>query len=212
MSTHAHPSHLAHHFDDVEQQTTATTLGMWLFLLQEVMFFGGAFLVYTYYRFQYPGNFTSASHHLDWHVGTFNTFVLLTSSLTMALAVAAIQGGQARRCAQYLIATALLGSVFLGVKVYEYHHKYEEGLIPGRLYSGPDKDELFLGLYFGLTGLHALHMVIGLGLFAWLLVKLRRGKLSGEYYQPVEFVGLYWHFVDLVWVFLFPLLYLIDLT
>ena len=210
MADHAH----AHHFDDAEQQHEASTLGMWLFLVTEVMFFGGVFTVYVAYRSLYPEAFGHASHHLDVRLGTFNTAVLIGSSLTMALAVRAAQLGRRHTLIiGWLLATMLLGSTFLGVKAYEYWHKFHEGLVPGPLfaYAGPDagQAQLFFSVYFAATGLHALHMVIGLGLLTWLVRQAGRGRFSAAYYTPVELMGLYWHFVDIVWIFLFPLLYLI---
>jgi cytochrome c oxidase subunit 3 len=205
---------VAHHFDDAEQQHEAATLGMWVFLVTEVMFFGGLFTAYVAYRALYPGAFGHASNHLDVRLGTTNTAVLITSSLTMALAVRAAQVGAApARIVRWLAATMLLGSTFLGIKLVEYAHKFREGLVPGSAFAYPGSDapqaQLFFSLYFGMTGLHALHMVIGLGLLAWLVREAGRGRFGAAYYTPVENCGLYWHFVDIVWIFLFPLLYLI---
>jgi cytochrome c oxidase subunit 3 len=211
-------AHLAHHFDDAEQQFDAATLGMWLFLATEIMFFGGLFAGYAMYRYRWTEAFAAASHHLDHWLGAINTGVLLTSSLTMALAVRAAQTSDRRGTARLLGWTILLGSVFLGIKAFEYHHKFEEHLVPGRMFSflvpeGMDftegNAELFFSFYFAMTGLHAAHMVIGIAILSILLVASRRGAFSAEYFTPVEMTGLYWHFVDIVWVFLFPLLYLI---
>jgi cytochrome c oxidase subunit 3 len=204
----------AHQFDDAGQQHEAASLGMWVFLVTEVMFFGGLFTVYVVYRALFPTVFGHASNHLDVFLGTLNTAVLITSSLTMALAVRAAQvGARGGTIARWLGATAALGATFLSIKGYEYAHKYLEGMLPGPTftYAGPDahQTELFLSLYFTMTGVHALHMVIGLGLLAWLVVGARRGRFGAAYHTPVELVGLYWHFVDVVWIFLFPLLYLI---
>jgi cytochrome c oxidase subunit 3 len=210
---HAHHPALAHHFDNIEQQTEAASLGMWVFLLTEVLFFGGLFLVYSVYRHLYPGAFTAASHELDVTLGAINTAVLITSSLTMALAVRAAQTGSRRMLVWLLIATMVLGGVFLGIKATEYAHKFAEHHVPGaqfqfeRKYFG--EAQIFFSLYFMMTGLHALHMIVGIGIMlvmTWLAV---RGRFSEEYYAPVEVTGLYWHFVDIVWIFLFPLLYLI---
>jgi cytochrome c oxidase subunit 3 len=205
--------HLAHQhqFDDAEQQRDASTLGMWVFLLTEIMFFSGAFTAYVVYRAIYPGAFGEASNHLDIRLGGFNTAVLLTSSLTMVLAVYGCQTGRRGLFRLNLILTMALGAVFLGVKAYEYTHKFHEGLVPGPFftYHGADAQQaqLFFSIYFALTGIHALHMVIGIGLLAVLLANSR--KYGPAYYTPVENSGLYWHFVDIVWIFLFPLLYLI---
>jgi cytochrome c oxidase subunit 3 len=204
---------LAHQFDDLTQQYEASRLGMWAFLLTEVMFFGGLFVGYTVYRTAYPAGFMAGSQHLDIALGTLNTAVLISSSLTMALAVHAAQVGHRQLLIRCLLLTMLLGLAFLGIKGYEYVHKYHESLVPGVRFraAGPQANEMqvFLILYFVMTGLHALHMLIGLGLLAVLVVLAWRRVLSAEYHTPVEVIGLYWHFVDIVWIFLYPLLYLI---
>ncbi|HVN83335.1 MAG TPA: cytochrome c oxidase subunit 3 family protein [Candidatus Binatia bacterium] len=208
-------AYVAHHFDDAEQQKDAASLGMWVFLVTEIMFFGGLFTAYVIYRSAYPEAFAHASHHLNILLGTTNTGVLIGSSLTMALAVHAAQLGHQRALQLFLVLTIVLGSVFLGIKGYEYTHKFHEGLVPGPAFTyegehaaeGPHA-ELFFSLYFAMTGLHALHMVIGIGLMCVLLVLARRGTYGAAYFTPIEMSGLYWHFVDIVWIFLFPLLYL----
>ena len=209
----SHASVLAHHFVDLDQQHEANILGMWTFLVTEVMFFGGMFAVYLIYRFAYSDVFAEASRHLDVRLGTINTGVLLCSSLTMALAVHAVQTSKRKLAVTFLLATIVLGSIFLGIKGLEYYHKFEEHLIPGSnfIYEGldPQKAQLFLGLYLTMTGFHALHMIIGIAVIAYFAVGAWRGWYSSENYTPVEMLGLYWHFVDIVWVFLFPLLYLI---
>jgi cytochrome c oxidase subunit III len=214
-SAHAvdqHPA-LAHHFDNLAQQQEAATLGMWVFLLTEILFFGGLFLVYTIYRTWYPEAFAAASHHLDIPYGTFNTAVLIGSSLTMALAVHAAQLNSRRGIMLFIALTMVLGAVFLGIKGIEYSHKFHEHLVPGPDFQFDAEffrpAQIFFSLYFMMTGLHALHMVIGMGLMIWMLVWARNGTIGNGYYSPVEVVGLYWHFVDIVWIFLFPLLYLI---
>jgi cytochrome c oxidase subunit III len=203
----------AHQFDDAEQQYETSNLGMWLFLAQEVLFFGAVFATYAYYTYLYTDAFEAASNHLSLTLGAFNTVVLIGSSLTMVFAVHAAQHGGKRAQIFWLLMTMLLGLVFLGVKAYEYTHKFHEGLVPGMLftYQGPDapQHQLFLCLYFVMTGLHALHMIIGIGILAALCFLAQRGWFHAGYYTPVEMTGLYWHFVDLVWIFLFPLLYLI---
>ena len=207
----AHP--LAHQFDDVPQQRRAVSLGMWAFLANEVMFFGGLFLTYTIYRFTYPHAFHDGSHHLNVELGTFNTVVLITSSLTMALSVWAAERGKRRMLVGCLLATIALGMVFVGVKGIEYHDKWVDHLVPGPYFHWDGEDgahvQLFYSLYFAMTGFHALHMLIGFGLLAWLVIDAQRGRFGPSYWAPVETVGLYWHFVDIVWIFLFPLLYLI---
>ncbi len=202
----------AHQFDSAEHQHGAAQLGMWVFIAQEVLFFGGLFLVYTVYRFLYPAAFAQASHHLDVVLGCFNTAVLIGSSLTMALAVHGAQLGNRWTQVFFLLLTILLGCVFLGVKVIEYGQKFQEHLIPGPSFQF-DGDarhaQLFFSLYFVMTGLHALHMIIGIGVLGVLAWQAARGAYGSAYYSPVELTGLYWHFVDIVWIFLFPLLYLI---
>jgi cytochrome c oxidase subunit 3 len=208
-----HPAHLAHHFDDPEQQRNAATLGMWTFLATEVLFFGGLFLAYSVYHLLYPKAFHEASTHLIWWLGGINTWVLLTSSLTVALAVHHAHQGNRDALVRNIVYTMILGVVFLAIKAIEYGIDYHEGLIPmiRWRYEGPHgrQVQMFMFLYFCMTGLHATHMIVGFGLFAVLLRNARRGVYSPEYYTPVEIIGLYWHFVDIVWIFLFPLLYLI---
>ena len=224
-SPHAERSHpaLAHHFQDMAVQRDAATLGMWAFIVQEMLFFGAFFMVYTLHRNLYYRVFEACSHHLDWKLGAFNTAVLICSSLTMAMAVWAVGVGRHKLSVIFIALTILLGSAFLGVKVVEYHQKWEDQLIPGLRWgaaehvgeelqlSGPDVDhaQLYFSLYFGLTGLHALHMIIGIPILAWIAFRANRGDFSPGYFTPVELTGLYWHFVDIVWIFLFPLLYLI---
>jgi cytochrome c oxidase subunit III len=207
------PAIHAHQFDDAAQQHEASWLGMWVFLATEVMFFGGMFMGYMLYRTAYPQAFASASNHLDLWLGTINTAVLICSSFTMALAVRAAQIGQNRPIIIFLALTIVLGAVFLGIKFTEYYFKFEEHLVPGSAfaYDGPlgSSAEIFFSFYFAMTGMHALHMIIGLGLLTTLVVKTVRGRFSVSYNTPVELVGLYWHFVDIVWIFLFPLLYLV---
>jgi cytochrome c oxidase subunit 3 len=204
---------LAHHFDTLEQQTEATTLGMWVFLVTEVLFFGGLFLVYTVYRRWYPDAFVAASHELDVTLGTINTAVLITSSLTMALAVHAAQLGRRKALMLFLVATMILGGVFLGIKSLEYYHKFAEHHVPGPGFQFEKEyfrhAQIFFSLYFLMTGLHALHMIIGFGIMLWMLIWACNGTITKEYFSPIEISGLYWHFVDIVWIFLFPLLYLI---
>jgi len=216
VSNHAAAS-LAHQhqFDDAEQQYEASTLGMWVFIVNEVMFFGAMFCVYAVYRVVHPGVFEHASHHLNITLGLINTTILITSSLTMALAVHGAQLGNRRQLLGCLLLTMILGAAFLGIKGFEYSHKYSEGLVPGLnwTYGGPHATEsqLFFSLYFALTGFHALHMIIGLGILGALFAVGAKGMFGRDYHTPVEISGLYWHFVDIVWIFLFPLLYLLGL-
>jgi cytochrome c oxidase subunit 3 len=205
---------LQHQFDDAEQQYEASSLGMWIFLATEVMFFGGMFAGYVVYRSAYPDAWAEGSRHLDITLGAVNTAVLIGSSLTMALAVRSAQVGRRGGQILFLLLTALLGSVFLGIKAVEYGHKFTEHLVPGTgfRWEGPNVKnvQLFYSFYFAMTGMHALHMVVGLGLLAVLVVMAWRRRFSPAYFTPVEITGLYWHFVDIIWIYLFPLLYLID--
>ncbi len=199
----------AHQFDSAEHQHSAVQLGMWVFIAQEILFFGGLFLTYTVYRFGYPTAFAQASHHLDITLGAVNTAVLIASSLTMALAVHGGQLGNRFTQTLFLAATIVLGSIFLGIKTIEYGHKFHEHLVPGPGFIGDPHEQIFFSLYFMMTGLHALHMIIGIAILAVLTWQASRGAYGKHYYSPVELTGLYWHFVDIIWIFLFPLLYLI---
>lgn len=286
MATHAdthdhyHPPGLQHQFEDMAQQQESATIGMWMFLVQEIMFFGGLFTVYLVFRSRFPMAFAAASNHLDAFWGGLNTLVLIVSSLTMALAVYYAQKGNRNLQVIMIVLTMIFGTVFLGVKAIEYTAKYNEGIVPvtglnkrtpilsenapvpvvkaeakegdhsNHPYVNPrgefqwtdtslvkvaqegnyltaaekvgyfsngeidankfrDKVRIFYWIYFAMTGLHALHMIIGLGLMLWLLWKAWLGTYTAEYFAPVEIAGLYWHFVDIVWIFLFPLLYLL---
>ena len=222
---HAHHPRLQHHFDDMSQQAEASTLGMWVFLATEILFFGGLFTAYLIYRSASPEGFAEASHHLDVTWGAINTVVLIVSSLTMALAVRAAQTSQpAKTQVMWLLATMGFGTAFLVIKYIEYSAKFRDSIVPGPAanvlglfhknafhWEGeyPKAAEMFYSLYFCMTGLHALHMVIGLGIMTVIAIMAWRRQFDAEYYTPVEVAGLYWHFVDIVWIFLFPLLYLI---
>ena len=205
---------LEHHFDSLDQQREASFFGMWVFLVTEIMFFGGLFTAYIIYRSNHSAGFLAGSHELDIGLGAFNTAVLIGSSLTMAMAVWAAQVGKRKLIVLFVILTILLGGVFLGVKGIEYGAKFEHHLLPGPGFQWPGAEpaqevEMFFNLYFLMTGLHALHMVIGIGILAVLAWLAWRGAFSPENHNLVEGVGLYWHFVDIVWIFLFPLLYLL---
>ena len=212
MTVTAHPA-LAHQFDSLGQQTEAATLGMWVFLVTEVLFFGGLFVTYAVYRAFYPAAFAAASHELDILLGAINTAVLIASSLTMALAVHAAQLGQRRLLMIFLVVTMALGTVFLGIKAVEYYHKFAEHHVPGATFQFEKEHQrhaqIFFSLYFIMTGLHALHMIIGIGVLLVMWIWAWRGSITSDYSGPIEISGLYWHFVDIVWIFLFPLLYLI---
>jgi cytochrome c oxidase subunit III len=236
---------LRHHFAEVEQQRNAASLGMWWFLGTEIMFFGGMFCAYLIYRRWYFESFAAASRSLDLKVGTFNTVVLICSSLTVAMSVRAAQLGNRKLQVKMLLLTLLFGLSFLGIKTYEWGNKYKEHHIPTFSYynviSGEGdliKDnerllgidavkndpvklrereaeiqqhtKLFYSLYFALTGMHAIHMIVGVGIFICITWMAYKGRFTPEYHTPLEIAGLYWHFVDIVWIYLFPLLYLID--
>jgi cytochrome c oxidase subunit 3 len=212
-----HPA-LAHHFENLSEQKETATLGMWVFIAQEIMFFGGLFASYAVYRFKYQEAFAIASHHLSVPLGAFNTAVLICSSLTMELAVHAAALGKRRQIVAFLLLTVVLGGVFLGVKAVEYKDKFDHHLVPGERFDAEvlhlegdraRQAQVYYSLYFALTGLHALHMVIGIPILLTLAAMAARGRFDAEYHAPVEVTGLYWHFVDIVWIFLFPLLYLI---
>ena len=225
---HHGSGHVAHQFDDAAQQKEAATLGMWAFLATEVMFFGGVLLAYAIYRSSYSEAFAAASQLEDWKIGGFNTLVLLCSSLTVVLAVYSAHHGNSRAVVKWILVTIVFGLAFLGVKAYEYNHLYHEHLIPGRNFDAPHVSEggashrhfedpqirrgaeIFFSLYFCATGIHALHMIVGIGIMLVIAWMAHRGRFTPDYYNPVEISGLYWHFVDIVWIFLYPLLYLID--
>jgi cytochrome c oxidase subunit 3 len=285
MSSHGsdkfvyHEPGLQHQFSDMEQQEQSVSLGMWMFLVQEIMFFGGLFTAYLVFRSKYPMAFAAGSNRLDALLGGTNTLVLIVSSLTMALTVYFAQKGNRNLQIIFILLTMLFGATFLGIKAIEYHDKYVEGIVPvtgwnkkvkapagasddetkpcwqeenleGDKYVNPkgefiwadchiaklaqdenflttaekagyfsngeldankfrDKVRIFFYLYFVMTGLHALHMIVGLALMTWLLWTAFKGYYNADYYMPVEMSGLYWHFVDIVWIFLFPLLYLL---
>lgn len=218
-----HNPELRHHFVDMDQQRNAASLGMWVFLGTEIMFFGGMFCAYLIYRNWYYNEFAAASRTLDLPIGTVNTAVLICSSLTVAMSIRAAQMGRRMTTVFLLLATLFFGLVFLGVKGYEWDQKFEEHHVPGYSFNvsdivhkypqlpiDPQHTELFFVLYFAMTGMHALHMIIGVGIFTYLTYSAWKGRYGPDYYTPLEIAGLYWHFVDIIWIYLFPLLYLID--
>jgi len=214
-----HNPNVAHQFDDAIQQHDAATLGMWGFLATEVLFFGALFTAYAIYRHMFFTSFRFASEeYLKWYLGGINTGVLLCSSLCVALGVHAAHAGNNKKLIRLLMLTMFLGVMFLGIKGTEYYIDYREGAVPGRYFHpapihvpgvDPNHVQLFMTFYFIMTAIHATHMLVGLGLFSWLIWKAKKGQFSPQNYNAVEICGLYWHFVDLVWIFLFPLLYLI---
>lgn len=221
---HAHPSWLAHHFDTATQQFDAAKLGMWVFIATEILMFGGLFVAYGIYKTHEPQVFLQAHHTLNKELGAANTVILLFSSLTAALAVRSAQVGDRNKTSLFLVVTILCALGFLGIKYTEYAHKIHEGFLPGRYFGHPGFDltqlatwehplparaNMFFGLYFMMTGLHGLHVVVGMCVLSWVLLKNLRGGISKEYFTPVDIGALYWHLVDLVWIYLFPLLYLV---
>jgi cytochrome c oxidase subunit 3 len=231
----AHHPALQHHFDTMAQQKEAAVIGMWLFLLTEILFFGGLFVAYMIYRVWYFDAFAEASRRLSLFWGGLNTAVLIGSSLTMALAVRAAQTNNRKWTVNWLVLTMILGGVFLGVKVIEYQDKFANYEVPGEHYNWlyheqhaepaaaathrelsltpqqlQNTTQIYFSLYFTMTGLHALHMIIGVGLMLVITRMAWKGRFDAHYYTPVEMSGLYWHFVDIVWIFLFPLLYLVE--
>jgi len=226
-----HPRFLAHHFDTPGQQFESGKLGMWIFLVTEILFFGGLFCAYAVYRANHPEIFVYAHQFLDKYLGATNTCVLIVSSLTMAWGVRCAQLGQRRGLVVCMALTLACASVFLGVKYVEYKQKWEHGLLWGERFdpadhqtnaSGDDAGHeqtdhgtrppnvhIFFGIYFAMTGLHAIHVILGMIAITWILVRGAKGHFNSQYFGPVDYVGLYWHVVDLIWIFLFPLLYLI---
>lgn len=235
--THAHGAGhhghglVQHQFDDLAQQRESFSMGMWLFLATEIMMFGGLFFAYSFFRWKFPGAFHLGSGLLNTNWGTLNTFVLLFSSLTMAMAVWAAAKKNKQKLLMFLFVTFLLGVAFLGIKAVEWTTDYKEGLVPhfnwsyfapggyGEHHHAADKlvknatsdfeVQMYFVVYFMMTGLHAIHMIIGLGLVAWFMFLTTKGFFINGHDQPVEILGLYWHLVDIIWIFLFPLLYLI---
>jgi cytochrome c oxidase subunit 3 len=207
--------HVAHHFESADQQFESNRMGVWLFLVTEILFFGGLFCAFAVFRSWYYPAFLEAHTHLNWKLGALNTTVLIASSLTMALAVRSAQTNNKRATGVLLIITLLCAAAFMVVKYFEYSHKIHAGLLPGKYFTAEGfttgKDAgLFFAVYFMLTGVHGTHVLIGMGLIIWLILRNKKGHFSQRYYSPVENVGLYWHLVDLVWIFLFPLLYLVS--
>ncbi|UCD62873.1 MAG: cytochrome c oxidase subunit 3 family protein [Candidatus Zixiibacteriota bacterium] len=211
--TAGHPSFLQHHFSDAEQQRESAKLGMWIFLLTEILLFGGLFCAYAIYRSWNPEIFHNAHVHLNVYLGTLNTVVLITSSVTMALAIRSMQLGRRTATLRFLAVTLALAAVFLVIKYFEYSHKIHLGQLPGKFYTydgiAGTNPHIFFSVYFLMTGLHGIHVLAGMATIAWLVVRTSRNVFSSEYYTPIEMTGLYWHLVDLIWIFLFPLFYLV---
>jgi cytochrome c oxidase subunit III len=216
---HDHPPHLQHHFVSSEQQFDAAKLGMWLFLMTEILLFSGMFVAYTVYRVWHPEVFEAAAHVLDTTMGAFNTLVLLASSLTMALAINRIQHDDRKGCTRYLALTLLGALIFLVVKYFEYTSKFHGGVYAGTAFNPTGEHygyladvpyaQQFFSIYYMATGIHASHILVGMGILIWVMIRNMKGHFSSGWYTPVELGGLFWHLVDIIWIFLFPLLYLI---
>ncbi len=225
-----HNPYHQHHFATMEQQFDTSKIGMWTFLATEVLMFGGLFVGFGLSQGKFPQEFVDAHHHLQRWAGALNTVVLLFSSWTMVMAVNAAQTSQRAKMKMFLMLTFACACIFMGVKYYEYSHKFEEGLLPGSFYVPQATDTLkacvegpggaygppgcthgyatFFSFYFMMTGLHGIHILIGMALILWLLKNSE--KFSASYYTPVDLFGLYWHIVDMIWIYLFPLYYLIS--
>ena len=208
-----HPEHLQHHFADAEQQRESAKMGMWIFLLTEILLFGGLFVAYGIFRAWYPDMFYNAHKFLDVTLGTINTVVLITSSLTMALAIRSMQVNKKGQTIIHLLLTLVFALTFLIIKYFEYSHKIELGQLPGKYYTFVGVEgtnpHIFFSVYFAMTGLHGIHVFLGMVTILWMLRRTIKNNFSSEYYTPLEMTGLYWHLVDMIWIFLFPLLYLI---
>ncbi len=208
-----HPQYLQHHFADAVQQRESSKLGMWIFIVTEVLFFGGLFAAYAIYRAWNPEIFHNAHTALNWKLGAINTMVLITSSLTIALAIRSLQVDRPKPAQHYLWVTLLLAATFMVIKYFEYAHKFHLGELPGKYYTYTGIEgtnpHVFFSIYFVMTGLHGLHVLVGMGVIFWMILRTRRGEFGAQYYTPVEVTGLYWHLVDMIWIYLFPLLYLV---
>jgi cytochrome c oxidase subunit 3 len=213
----AHDPHHQHHFTTMEQQFDTAKIGMWLFLVTEILLFGGLFVGFGMMQARYPREFVEAHEHLTRWQGSLNTIVLLISSFTMVMAVDASKKNKKDKAVIFLALTIVCACIFLVIKYFEYAHKFEEGWLPGRFYhgegdlvAGSHGYATFFAFYFMMTGLHGIHIVVGIVLLTWVLLRARKGEFSSAYYTPVDLVGLYWHIVDMIWIYLFPLYYLIQ--
>ncbi len=210
-----HSAHVAHHFKDANQQYASGKEGIWLFMVTEILMFGAILVGYGIFHTIYPEMFSEGAKTLDWRMGFVNTLVLIFSSFTMAISISYVQKNQSKKAAIALALTLLCGAIFMCIKYFEYSHKFHLGLFPGRFLdvASVNPEHANLGMYFGfyycMTGLHGLHVLIGMGLITWLLIRTIRGDFHSQYWIPVEGVGIFWHIVDLIWIFLFPLLYLV---
>ncbi|OQW50582.1 MAG: cytochrome C oxidase subunit III [Proteobacteria bacterium SG_bin7] len=215
MSTGSKPYHL-HHYDSPEHQYSTAKLGIWLFMATEILMFGGLFVLYAIYKNKYPGIFIDGSRSLNWKLGMLNTGVLILSSFTMAMGIYYLQHNQKIKAVINLWITVACGAVFMVVKYFEWTHKFEHGIKAGKFFTAHDfsysNQALYYSLYYTMTGLHGTHVLVGMGLIIWVAIKAAKGHFGSHYYTPVEGVGIFWHLVDLIWIYLFPLLYLIDMA
>jgi cytochrome c oxidase subunit 3 len=198
----------------MEHQFDSAKLGLWLFLCTEVLMFGGLFVGYIIYHSIYPEMFAEGAKHLDWRLGATNTIVLLVSSFTMAMGIRYAQTNDRNKSFWMLLLTLICAGIFLFIKYIEYHHKFEMGLFPGRFFHPEEATQtahlaMYFSFYFLMTGLHGTHVLVGMGLIVWTMIRTKRGEFDANYYTAVEGVGLFWHLVDLIWIYLFPLLYLV---
>lgn len=212
---HIKAAHVAHHYRDAEEQYQSGKEGIWLFMVTEILMFGALLIGYIIFRNIYPEMFAEGAKSLDWKMGFINTLVLIFSSFTMAISISFVQKNQTKNAAIALATTVLCGAIFMCIKYFEYTHKFHLGLYPGRMLNltevGAEHANLgmYFGFYYAMTGLHGIHVLVGMGLITWLLFRTIRGDFHSQYWIPVEGVGIFWHIVDLIWIFLFPLLYLV---
>lgn len=210
---HGEDHHFAHHFNNAEHEYVTSKEGVWIFLTSEILMFGALFVGYFIYSMLYPDVFIEGSKSTDWRLGALNTVVLLFSSLTMALGIYYCQKNDKKKAVMNLALTILCGAIFMGVKYIEYSHKIHLGKLPGMWFTGDDHGihnlPLYFSFYYMMTGLHGIHVLAGMCLVAWVMIRASRGEFGPHYYTPVEGVGLFWHLIDLIWIFLFPLLYLV---
>lgn len=211
--------HHAHHFQSADHEFKASIFGVWLFLATEILMFGGLIVAYIIYSGRYPEVFAVGAKALDWRLGAVNTVVLLVSSWTMVMGVRSAQTNNNKAVYRYCMLTVLGGAIFMVIKYFEYTHKIHMGLLPGKFFNpdptlaagfiGVENLAQYFSFYFCLTGLHGIHVVFGMALIVWVALRAKKNEFSSEYYTPVEGVGLFWHLVDMVWIYLFPMLYLI---
>lgn len=206
------PHHHAHHYRDTYHEYDSSKQGVWLFLVTEILMFGGLFVAYAIYNNIYPEIFDEGSKFLNWRLGALNTLILISSSFTMALGIHYTQRNERSKAVVFLWVTLLCGALFMVIKYFEYTHKIHLGLLPGSHFNFAEAHSKNLGLYFSfyflMTGMHGLHVLVGMGLILWVTLRTMRGEFGPEYFTPIEGVGLFWHLVDLIWIYLFPLLYL----